>query len=43
MKQIALKVVRATYNKIDSDKRDFGFELFGMDFLVTEDFNPLLL
>lgn len=34
MKQIAVKVVKSAYNKIDSDKRDFGFELFGMDFLI---------
>lgn len=43
MKQIALESVRATYCRIDPAKRNFSFELFGLDFIVDSQFRPFLI
>jgi len=36
MKKIATDCVRAVYHKIDTMKKAFCFELFGLDFMIEE-------
>lgn len=43
MKDIAKEVVQANYFKIDPCRKEYSFELFGMDFLVDTMFRPWLL
>ncbi len=43
MKDIAKKVAKASYGLIDDFKDQYGFELFGMDFIVDSQFTPWLL
>ena len=34
MKGIALKTIKCAYQKLDPAKRENGFELFGLDFMI---------
>lgn len=43
MRLIALESVRATYCRIDPANKSFGFELFGLDFIVDNQFKPYLI
>lgn len=43
MKKISREVVEATYFKLDPCRKEYSFELFGLDFLVDTNFNPWLL
>ena len=43
MKRISLHLVKAICRKADPHRRAQSFELVGLDFLVDEDFNPLLI
>ena len=43
MKRIAQVAVRAAYNKLDPEAKDYGFELFGLDFIVDAGFRPWLI
>lgn len=36
MKQIAIDSVKAVYTKIDPKKREYCFEVFGMDFMIDD-------
>lgn len=43
MRLIALESVKATYCRIDPAKKNFSFELFGLDFIVDNQFKPYLI
>ena len=43
MKQIAKETVMSAYPKIDPRQKNYGFELFGMDFIEDSCFNPWLI
>lgn len=43
MRDMCREVVKATYNRLDPDRKKFGFELFGLDFIVTCQFKPILI
>jgi len=43
MKAIATDAVRATFLKIDHERKQNNFEVFGLDFMIDEKFNPLLI
>ena len=42
MKQMALDSVRATYDKLKKTDKQV-FEIFGLDFMIDEDFKPWLI
>lgn len=43
MKATATEVARATYCSLDPHNKYYGFELFGMDFIIDSNFRPWLL
>ena len=43
MVSIATDCVRATYWKIDQNRKEFGFELMGMDFMIDENYKVWIL
>lgn len=43
MKLVALESVKATYCRLDPTKKNFSFELFGLDFIVDNQFTPFLI
>ena len=43
MRQLTIDAIRATYGKIDPKHREFGFELFGLDFMIDENMRVFLL
>jgi tubulin polyglutamylase TTLL1 len=43
MKHMATMAVKATYNKVDPAPKMFTFELFGLDFIVDDQFSPWLI
>ncbi len=43
MKQIATHTMRATYRNLDANRRENCFELFGLDFMIDEDFKVWLI
>lgn len=43
MKEICRSVVIATYKKLDSSRKKFGFQIFGLDFIVNSEFKPFLI
>ena len=40
MKNIVRDTIKATYNKLDPNKRNHCFEVFGYDFMLDEMYNP---
>ncbi len=38
MKKTAADAVRSVYGKIDPYKREYTFEVFGLDFMIDESF-----
>ena len=34
MKKIATEAVKAVYNKVNPQPKVFGFEMFGLDFII---------
>ena len=43
MKEIAKTVVKSIYNKLDPNHCRYGFELFGLDFIIDNEFRPWLI
>ena len=43
MKKIAADAVRASSLVIDPEKNLHNFEVFGMDFMIDQDFKPWLI
>lgn len=43
LKYIATQSVRAVYNKIDPNKREHNFEVFGLDFMIDHKLHPWLI
>lgn len=43
MREIALTAFKSVYWKIDPSKREHNFEVFGLDFMIDENFKPWLL
>ncbi len=43
MKEIALEAVKATYRELDPARKEFNFELLGMDFMVDSNLKPWLI
>ena len=43
MKKIATDAIKAVFNKINPNRKDFSFEIFGLDFLIDESFKVWLI
>ena len=43
MKKIAIDVIRASSLTIDMDRKNHNFEIFGMDFMIDNNFKPWLI
>ncbi len=43
MKEIATTAVKATYTSLDPKRKEFNFELFGMDFMIDSELKPWLI
>ena len=43
MKKLATDAIKAVYTKIDPLKKEFSFEVFGLDFMIDENFKVWLI
>lgn len=43
MKYIATNAIKAVYPKIEPYKRDHNFEVFGLDFMIDDQYKPFLI
>jgi D-alanine-D-alanine ligase-like ATP-grasp enzyme len=43
MKELAKQAVNAIYCRIDKEKKEYCFELFGLDFIIDSYFKPSLI
>lgn len=43
MKKLATDAIKAVHTKINADKKEFSFEIFGLDFMIDENFKVWLI
>lgn len=43
LKQLATDTIRAVSRKLDPNRRNCSFEIFGYDFMIDEDMKPWLI
>lgn len=43
MKKLATDAIRATYTQMEKNKKEFSFEIFGLDFLIDDNFKVWLI
>ncbi|CAD8051245.1 unnamed protein product [Paramecium sonneborni] len=43
LKMITLNAIKSVYNKIEPYKKNYNFEIFGLDFMIDEKFKPYLI
>lgn len=43
MKKLATDAIKAVHTKINPDKKEFSFEIFGLDFMIDESFKVWLI
>lgn len=43
MKKLATDSIRATYTAMEKNKKEFSFEIFGLDFMIDENFKVWLI
>ncbi len=43
MKKLATDAIRCVYSKINPNKKEFSFEIFGLDFLIDDNFKVWLI
>lgn len=43
MKKLAGEAIRAVYTKMNPNKKDYCFEVFGLDFLIDDNFKVWLI
>jgi tubulin polyglutamylase TTLL1/tubulin monoglycylase TTLL3/8 len=43
MKFIATQAVKSTYRILDGARKEHNFELFGLDFMINDSFEPFLI
>ena len=43
LKELAKIAIKAVYGKIDPFRRENSFEIFGLDFMLDDDFKPYLI
>lgn len=40
---ITLNAIKSVYHKIEPYKKNYNFEIFGLDFMIDEKFKPYLI
>ena len=43
MKKVAADIFRSVYTKVNPNKKDFTFEIFGLDYMIDENFKVWLI
>lgn len=43
MKKLATDAIRATYTAMEKNKKEFSFEIFGLDFMIDDNFKVWLI
>jgi hypothetical protein len=43
MKNLATKAIRSTFFKLDAERKEFTFEVFGLDFMIDQNLKPWLI
>lgn len=43
MKKLAADAIRATYTAMEKNKKEFSFEIFGLDFMIDDNFKVWLI
>ncbi len=43
MKQIATHLIQSTARKLNPKRKEYAFEIFGLDFMLDDKLNPFLI
>lgn len=43
MKKLAADAIRSTFIQLDKNKKEFSFEVFGLDFMIDDNFKIWLI
>lgn len=43
MKEITTDLIHASFSFLDPERKNYNFELYGMDFMINSKFEPFLI